>query len=112
MAIGIKIFHEDPKMRNCVVTVEIPYQLMPYPRLCPTCNITHHRKTYHLRLDDSAGTVVSEASFKQLKDAGLPGFLVEGKVVDPPAATLDMNGSEIPRIIVQRPTITLRDIGV
>ena len=35
--------------------------------------------------------MVSDVVFAQLRDLGLPNFVVESEVVKPPAATLDMN---------------------
>jgi len=112
MAKGIKIYHENSSYRNCVVTIEHPYMMLTQPHLCPTCNILHHKKTYHLRLDDSAGTVVSEEVFERLKQCGLPHLAVESEVENPPAAILDMNGSGVPQVVVEKPTIRLRNIGV
>ncbi len=112
MSIGIKIYHVNPAYRNCVVTIEIPQIMLAQAKLCPTCNIIHTKKTYHLRLDDSAGTIVSQEAFKHLKQAGLPNLAVESEVSNPPAATLDMGGSAPPRIVVEKPKIQIRTIGV
>ncbi len=86
--------------------------MLQQPKLCPTCNILHTKKTYHLRLDDNGGTIVSKEAFEHLKQCGLPNFAVESEVVNPPPVTLDMNGGRVPQIIVEKPKIQLRNIGV
>ncbi len=112
---GIRIIHNDPRMANMMITIELPYMEFGRPQdKCPTCQIVHHVKTYHLPLDDQASIVVSTGAFAQLKEfAGLPNLMVEGEVLNPPAAKLDM-GKELmsERIVREKPIIRLRNVGV
>jgi hypothetical protein len=102
-------------MANMMITIELPYKLFKVPQdKCPTCQIVHHVKTYHLPLDDQASIVVSTGAHAQLKEfAGLPNFMVEGEVLNPPSARLDM-GKDLPqeRIVREKPIIRLRNVGV
>lgn len=102
---GVRIVHE--KHRNCVVTVEIPHRPYTTPHLCPTCNVLHTGKTVHLWLDDVGSTVVSGRVLELLAQVGLPGFLVESEVVDPPGATIGFNGAKPPTVIREKPNLTI-----
>lgn len=111
---GVRIYHHDPSFRHCTITIEHPYRILSKPHLCPTCNVRHKRKTYHLNLDGEASTVVSPTVFEALKQCGLPNLAVESEVAKPPGSTIDFNqplGS--PQTIVrEKPRIRLTNVGV
>lgn len=85
---GVRLLHATA--RNCVVTIEHPQRPIP-SMLCPTCNVRHTLKTYHLWLDDSGGTIVSETVYRRLQECGLPNLAVESEVVKPPTQTIGFN---------------------
>lgn len=88
---GVRLFHED--LRNCTIVVVHPKREYRVPFECPTCNQTHRWKAYHLNLDDQGSVIVSEAVYKRLREAGMPGLSVANKASDPPPQTLYMGGS-------------------
>ena len=111
---GIRLLH-DAGYSNCMVTVSHPYRFYDDPTKCPTCGVVHKTKTYHLWMDDSGGTIVSQVVFDNLSSLGLPGFAVESEVVEPPAAKISMGGTlgRPSEIIREKPLIQLRqNIGV
>lgn len=105
---GVRIVHQNPNLRNVTVTITHPYLPYPTPQLCPTCNILHHTKTYHLNLDDQASTIVSHTVLERLKQIGngsVPGFDIEAEIQNPPPVTIDLQNGQAPRIITQRPSM-------
>lgn len=102
---GIRLLHATG--RNCVVTIEHPYRPLPSPQLCPTCQVLHPRKTYHLWLDDSGGTVVSLGVFEALKQCGLPNLAIEAEVERPPSATISLQDGKRPTVVREKPRIRL-----
>jgi hypothetical protein len=87
---GIRLRHPD--YANALVTVPIPHRPLRPPHLCPTCNLTHAVKTYHLRLDDQGTVIVSATIYEWLKEVGLAGFELVNEVKNPPPIRLELNG--------------------
>ena len=102
---GIRVVHESHK--NCVVTIEIPHRPYTEAFFCPTCGIHHRWKTVHLWLDDSGGTVVSEGTFRLLQRVGMPRLMVESEVLNPPDGRIDFQNGRAPRVVREKPRITL-----
>ena len=107
---GVRIFHDVA--RHATVTVEIPHTRYKKTYMCPTCNLLHRNKTLHLNFDGQGATIVSRQVFEQLQSVGLPRMAVESIVAKPPAARIDLNGGQVPKI-VHEPTnrIVVHNVG-
>jgi hypothetical protein len=78
---GVRLYH--PKLRSCMLTVEHPRKYM-VPLMCGTCGHIHEQKTYHITVDSTGHTIVSEGVLARLREINLAGFTVANKVVSPP----------------------------
>jgi hypothetical protein len=97
MAAGVRIQH--PTEKN--VTFLIVDGRRPYKGLvaCGACNKTHEFKTYHLRLDETGATIVSQEIVARLQELpAMGGFSIANEVAEPPAQ----------RLILSKPTTIKR----
>ena len=95
---GFVVTH--PTKRNAfeiVTDLNRPYQsknLNPIP--CPTCQIVHQHKTYHIMLNGDGRAVVSPGVFQSLKRAkafnDVDGLAVEAHTDKPPNQVLGTKG--------------------
>jgi hypothetical protein len=79
---GIKI--RDRHNRSCVRLVPDMAHPRKEPFHCPTCNMVHVVKTYHLWLDDTGAAIVSKEVLEGLKKAGMPELDIVEEVKNPP----------------------------
>lgn len=103
---GVRIRHTQSRLANKTLTLVDGTR--PYPRVwdCPVCGRGHGFKTYHLKLDDQAATIVSVEiveRLKRLEDRG--GFLIGEEVKNPPAQRIVIGGPLEAPPVVQHPTL-------
>lgn len=87
---GVRLRHDE--LHDCLYLVEIPWRPYKTPFICPTCQTTHHNKTYHLWLDNEGCVIVTETIYQRLTEAGLPNMTMVNVVEKPPRIVLDMGG--------------------
>lgn len=84
---GYQLRHRD--LRACVVTVPLGWREMPHNPAygvggrCPTCNVVHRVKTYHLNVDSDGCCTVSPTVFDNLCKAGAVDGVPDDMLVQP-----------------------------
>lgn len=95
MSGGIRIVH--PTAPNAVVLVPDPTRPIAHSARCPSCQLPHPVKTYHIVTNDAGTAVVSPGVFAGLRRGGMGGFTVDAQVVNPPNQVLGPGGEVRPR---------------
>lgn len=89
---GIRIRHPHPDARNTTLRL-VSDRPMRGGHDCPQCHAHHTHKTYHLVLDDTGATIVSEGVLEALKRfPNMAGFIIESEVKEPPPQRLVVGG--------------------
>lgn len=90
------------KRSQMVVIPHMQKPLMGPVKVCPTCQVKHSFKTYHILLNGEGRAVVSPGVFKSLKQVGFGGELaVEAHTTEPPNQVIGTKGGKA-GIIPQR----------
>ncbi len=76
--------------------------------VCPTCQVIHHFKTYHIMLDESGRCIVSPGVFNGLRKAGMGDLDLEDHTSTPPDQVLGAAGGMM-GLVPSRPQIYISD---
>ncbi len=80
---------------------------------CPTCNVIHHHKTYHIMLDAQGRNVVSPGVYRGLRHAGMGDLQVETHTKTPPDQVLGTRSGMmgLTTVVKPLPTIYTKDLS-
>lgn len=108
MADGVRLKHKF--LTNTLYTFSVRWRPYSRPFLCPTCNITHEFKTYHLQLDDQGCVIISTGILKRLLEVGLERLelSVMNVISKPPPIVLDLPSAGVQTL---RFNVTEKKIG-
>lgn len=87
---GVRVRHDTE--RGVPIAIVHPTRKLKNPVLCRKCRLVHQFKTVHLDLDSDGATIVSVETLALLKQAGLPGLIIENEVEKPPAQKVALEG--------------------
>lgn len=103
---GVRVVHDTA--RSGIVTVPNLSRPFPQPQACPSCQVVHQVKTYHINVNADGAAIVSPTVFQGLKQAGafVSGFRVDAHVPEPPKQVIGYDGRRF-RELKQRDKIAL-----